>query len=263
MIRHVLVDEIIRRFPDYIDPETATGMSGVVGWELIGLGNEVDRFSLVVENGIVKIGRDLAVSPTVTLRLDVVTFLKIATGTGDPSTMVLSGDMEVTGDAWFALDLLRLIRIPTRGGMRPLSGPSRLDVGAIARLIREIPDRQLRQRLRGPVRKIVLDEIFRRMPLYLDAERAAYVNALVAWRITGRPGGGYDEYRTLIRRGTCTVGDLPGRPRVTIRTDPVVFIKLVTGNANPVRSVLRRRLSVRGNPFFARRLPRIFRIPRG
>jgi len=263
MIRHILVEEIIRRFPDYIDEEAAQGTNGVVGWELVGLGNEVDRFSLVVENGIVKIGSDVAVAPTVTLRLGVVSFLKLATGNGDPCTMVLSGDLELDGDAWFALDLLRLIRIPTEQGMAGLCGPSNIDDGAVARLVREIPDRQLRDRLRGPVRQILLDEIFRRMPRYLHPLRAAHVDALVAWQITGRRDGGHDEYRTLIRAGRCRVGDLPGRPRVSIRTSPLVFLKLVTGNARPVRTVLRRQLSVRGDLLFASQLPAIFRIPNG
>ena len=258
MIRQVLVDEIIRRFPEYIDEETARGTSGVVAWELIGLGNEVDRFSLVVENGIVKVGRDLAA-----LRLGVVSFLKIATGTGDASTMVLSGDLELTGDAWFALNLLRLIHIPTANGMVHLSSPSKVDVRAMARLIREIPERLLRERLRGPVRQILLDEIFRRMPQYLDRRRAERVDALIAWQITGRRDGGFDEYRTLIRGGSCVVGDLPGRPRVSIRTDPVLFCKLVTGNAKPVRTLLMRRLSLRGDLLFASRLPRLFHIPTG
>jgi len=144
-----------------------------------------------------------------------------------------------------------------------LCGPSNIDVDAVARLVREIPDRQLRDRLRGPVRQIVLDEIFRRMPQYLNPKQAARVDALVAWRITGRRDGGYDEYRTLIRDGRCTVGEPAGRPRVTVRTSPVVFLKLVTGNANPVRTALRHRLSIRGDLLFASRLPRIFRIPTG
>jgi len=263
MIPQILVEEIIRRFPDYIDAEAARGISGVVGWELIGPGNEVDRFSLVVEDGVVKVGRDLDVEPTVTLRLGVVGFLKIATGNGDPSTMVLAGDLELTGDSWLALDLLRLIRIPAPDGMAHLSGPNKVDVGAVARLVREIPDRQLRERLRGPVRNILLEEIFRRMPSYLDAQRAAHVNALVAWQITGRRDGGFDEYRTLISDGRCTVGELAGRPRVSVRTDPVVFLKLVTGSAGALPSLLRRRLSISGDVLFAGRLPRLFRIPTG
>lgn len=263
MTRQIPVDEIIRRFPDYLDMEAAKGISGMIGWELIGPGDEVDRFSLAVDNGVVKIGRELDVEPTVTLRMGVVSFLKIATGNGDPSAMVLSGDLELTGDAWLALDLLRLIRIPTAEGMTRPRSPNSVDVQAVARLIREIPDRQLQQRLDGPVRQILLDEIFRRMPAYLDADRAARVHALVAWQITGRPDGGVNEYRTLISGSSCTVGELPGRPRTTVRTDPVTFLKLVTGNASPPGALLRRRLSIRGDLLFASRLPGLFHVPAG
>lgn len=266
MIRQIIVDEIIRRFPDYIDPVAAKGVDGVFRWELVGFGNEVDDFTLIVEDGSVKVGRELIARPTVTLRLGVVSFLKLAAGNGDPSTMALSGDLELDGDADFALRLLQLLRIPTARGLVQIGGPSKVDVGAIARLVRQVPERKLRERLRGPVRQILLDEIFRRMPGYLNAHRGSGVDALVAWQITGRPDGGHDEYRTLVRHGRCVVGgvdDLPGRPTVSIRTDPTVFFKLVTSNAHPVTSLLRRRLTARGNLLFAARLTRIFDIPGG
>jgi predicted lipid carrier protein YhbT len=263
MIRQVLVDEIIRRFPDYLDPVAARGMHGVVRWELVGFEDEADPFTLIVEDGVIKVGRDLEAEPTVTLRLGVVSFLKLATGNGDPCTMALSGDLELDGDAWFALELLRLFRIPTEDGVVELCSPSKVDVAAMARLVRELPERRLRERLRGAVRQILLDEIFRRLPEYLNRGRSVGVDALVAWQITGRPDGGFDEYRTLIRGGVCTVGDLEGEPRVSIRTEPVVFFKLVTGNASPALTYLKRRLSIRGDLYFASRLPRIFAVPTG
>jgi putative sterol carrier protein len=266
MVRPVTVDDIIRRFPRFVDTWGAAGVTGVVRWELIGAGGRIDRFTLLVDDGAVKVGRELTDPPQVTLRLDVIGFLKLAQGTGDPSTMALAGDLEIDGDAWFALDLLRLFWIPTSNGVVRLGGPAKVDVGAVARLVRVLPDRYLRPRLHGAVRQILLDEIFERMPQYLDERRAAGVDALVSWQITGRPGGGLDEYRTLVRAGTCTVGarpELPGRPRVSIRTEPAVFLKLVTGNAQPVSAFLRRRLSIKGDLLFASRLPRIFRIPSG
>jgi putative sterol carrier protein len=266
VIRQIIVDEIIRRFPDYIDPVAAKGVNGVFRWELVGFGDEIDDFTLMVEDGSVKVGRELHARPTVTLRLGVVSFLKLAAGNGDPSTMALSGDLEIDGDADFALHLLQLLRIPTARGLVQIGGPGKVDVGAIARLVRQVPDRQLRERLRGPVRQILLDEIFRRMPGYLNVHRCAGVDVLVAWQITGRPDGGRDEYRTLVRGGRCVVGgvgELPGRPTVGIRTDPTVFFKLVTSNLNPVAGLLRRRLTVRGNLLVAARLTRIFDIPRG
>jgi putative sterol carrier protein len=263
MIRQILVDEIIRRFPDYLDAEAAAGISGVVGWELVALGNEVDRFTMIIEDGVIKIGQDLVAEPTVTLRLGVVSFLKLATGNGDPCTMVLSGDLELRGDAWFALALLGLIRIPATDGMVPLCGPATMDVRAVARLVREIPEHKLRERLRGPVRKILLDEIFRRMPEYLNRGRAVGVDAMIAWRITD-PDGGHDEYRTLIRGGACTVvDDQPARVRLIVRTEPVVFLRLVTGNARPIATFLRRRIRIIGDPLLALRLPHIFTIPTG
>ena len=57
----------------------------------------------------------------------------------------------------------------------------------------------------------------------------------LAFKITGRADGGADRYRVLIRDGEVTAGrNLDVEPRVTIVIDGVNFLKLVTGNSNPV-----------------------------
>ncbi|WP_158890480.1 SCP2 sterol-binding domain-containing protein [Amycolatopsis anabasis] len=263
-LRERILDEVIRRIPGYVDAEAAAGVTATVAWEILGEDGDPDRFLLEITDGTARAGRELTGTPAVTLRLATADFLTLATGNADPSTMVLSGALTLDGDASLALDLVRFLRIPSGDGVVPVGDPGQVDVGAIARLVRDTPDRELAKRLRGPVRQLLLDEIFRRMPGYLDENRASGVDALIVWQITGRPDGGYDEYRTQVVDGKCTVGaELPGTPKVSIRTDPIQFCKLVTGNANPVTAFLTRKLSVRGDLMFASQLPTLFAVPRG
>ena len=84
----------------------------------------------------------------------------------------------------------------------------------------------------------------------------------LAFKITGRADGEADRYRVLIRDGEVTAGrDLDVDPRVTIVMDGVDFLKLVTGNANPVMSFIKGKLKVRGDLGFAAQVPGLFRIP--
>lgn len=267
-IRALLVEEIIHRLPEYVDAAAARGIDAVVGWEITGGDTtdtgEADRFFLTLAGGVASAGRERTGPVRVTLRLDAADFLVLATGNGDPATMVLSGALELDGDAAFVLELARCLRVPTARGTAGLGGPEAVDIGAVARLVGRVPETALRKRLRGPVRRILLDEIFGRMPDYLNPERSRGVNALVQWQITGREDGGFDEFRTKIENGSCTVGpDLPGTSSVSIRVDPVVFVKLVTSNANPVTTFLSGKVSIKGDLLFAGRLSSIFDVPGG
>ena len=115
--------------------------------------------------------------------------------------------------------------------------------------------------MRGPIRDLILDEVFRRFPEYFKAGRAG-TEAAIGFKITGRPDGGADRYRVLISGGEVRAGrDLEVEPRATIVIDGVAFLKLVTGNANPVVSFVTGKLKVRGDLAFAAQIPGLFRIP--
>jgi putative sterol carrier protein len=50
-------------------------------------------------------------------------------------------------------------------------------------------------------------------------------------------------------------------PRATIVMDGADFLKLVTGNSNPVMAFITGKLKIRGDLGFAAQLPGLFRIP--
>jgi hypothetical protein len=152
-----------------------------------------------------------------------------------------------------------------RGSARWLEadGLAALDAAELARLVDRTSERELRHRLIGGVREVVLREIFRRIPEYLRPARAGAVDAVVGCQITGAGRGGFDEFRIRFRDGRCTlVADRTGAPTVSVRTDPATFLKIVTGAVDPVTAVLKQRLSVRGDLAVAARLTKIFAVAR-
>jgi putative sterol carrier protein len=140
------------------------------------------------------------------------------------------------------------------------SQPTGFDTETLARLVRSTPDEQLLAGLRVN-RDVLIGEIFRRFPERLS-EEGRHQSGVLKFKIGGREDGGVDRWYIVLRNGTCETGrDLDLKPKTTISVSALDFIKLVTGNANPVELFLTRRLRVRGNLVFAARMPSLFTIP--
>jgi putative sterol carrier protein len=257
-------DEIIRRFPEYVDAERTRGVVAAVGWVISGP-DVNERFVVAFDDGQVSAGRALDAEPRVTLELDAVDFLRLATGNADPATLFLSGRLALTGDERFAIEMASFLRIPGADGETAAEGaidPTVVDAARIAAVVRDAPDEALRRGMQGEIRELILEEIFRRFPEYFNRGPLGGGEAAIAFKITGRADGGADRYRVLIRSDEVIAGrDLEVDPRVTIVIDGVDFLKLVTGNANPVMSFLSGKLKLKGDLGFAAQIPGLFRIP--
>jgi predicted lipid carrier protein YhbT len=135
------------------------------------------------------------------------------------------------------------------------------DTETLARMVREMPDDALHEGIRIN-REVLLAEVFRRFPERLTAAGRRH-EGVIKWRIGGREDGGFDHWFVVLRDGRCEIGrDLDLRPRVTLQLSALDFLKIGTGNANPVRLFLRRRLRVRGDLRFAARMQSFFAVPR-
>jgi putative sterol carrier protein len=132
-----------------------------------------------------------------------------------------------------------------------------------ARLVRRSPPEGIERVMRTPVRRAVLDAIFWQMPQHFDRARAGGVNATVEWRITGRSDGGFDTYQVTVSDGRCRAsrGAKLASPTVTITVDAAEFLKLATGNADPIQGYFKGHVKLAGDVMLAARLQQLFRIP--
>lgn len=114
------------------------------------------------------------------------------------------------------------------------------------------------------LRRVVFDEIFRRMSEHLDPTKAATLKAVVHWRFTGGVGDdGFDRFETVIENGACASGEAPtADPRVTLTLAPTDFLRAVTGSVNVAMLFVRGKVKVKGDIAFAAGLINYFDLPR-
>jgi putative sterol carrier protein len=139
-----------------------------------------------------------------------------------------------------------------------------VDPAEFARRVAEASDDQLAEGMQSIFREEILAEIFGRMERHFRAHRADGVDAVVRFKITGRPDGDADRWEATIRAGECHVSrELVDKPRVTIQLGAVDFLKLVTGNASGPDLFIRRKIKVKGDLMFAASMAGMFQIPTG
>lgn len=130
-----------------------------------------------------------------------------------------------------------------------------------ARIVKGLSAKQLAEIMRGELRTRILGEVFGRMKQQFRPDAAGGLTALIRWRITGE---GDAVYETAIADGACEVS--PGRsdaePRTTLVMADAEFLKLVSGNGNPVTMFMTRKLKVAGDVGLASGLTRYFDIPK-
>lgn len=132
-----------------------------------------------------------------------------------------------------------------------------------AQLVKAAPDSEIAEVMAGDSRKKILDEVFNRMPSLFRAEKAGDTSAVIHWIISGGPNGS-DTYETVIEDGACTVTDQPARePKLAMTMDPVTFLKVVSGDGNPMMMFMTGKIKAKGDLGLAANVAKLFDIPRG
>jgi hypothetical protein len=260
--REPALDEVFRRFPEFVDRGRVEATDLLIEWRIARRGRgRADRYLVELRNGDCRAGRDLPGEPGVTFALEAGDLLKLVTANASAQIMVVTGRMKVDGDPDLATQVASFFRVA--GGPSSLDvDPSSVDALELARAIASARDGDLREALRGPFREVIIGEVFRRFPEYLDPSAAKDVDAVLKWKIGGRADGQHDRWMVELCDGGCTTGrELEAEPRVTFVLGAAEFLKLVTGNANPIGMFLSGKLRVKGDLMLAASLPRIFRIP--
>lgn len=142
-----------------------------------------------------------------------------------------------------------------------------LDFGEIgpqefARLVKSLSAREIAEAFQGEVRLRALREIFARMERLFRPEAAGSLRALIRWRVEGAEGA--TVFETAIADGRCVAaeGASAGEPRVTLALADAEFLRLVSGNGNPVTMFVLRKIKISGDVGLAAGLTRLFDIPK-
>ena len=130
-----------------------------------------------------------------------------------------------------------------------------------AQLVKTTPDSKIAEAMSGDSRGKILDEVFNRMPSLFRAEKAGSTSAVIHWIITG--GAGNDTYETVIENGACTVTNQPARePKLAMTMDPVTFLKVVSGDGNPMMMFMTGKIKAKGDLGLAANVAKLFDIPK-
>jgi putative sterol carrier protein len=140
--------------------------------------------------------------------------------------------------------------------------PSQLADG-FTRLVREAPPERLEQVMRSPARRPLLDGIFWQMPKQLNTDRARGLRTTIRWCITGRSDDGVDTYHLFVENGLARTSREPSaeNPRLTITIDGVEFLRLVSGNSDPMSAYFKGRIQLAGDIMAAAQLAQMFKMP--
>jgi alkyl sulfatase BDS1-like metallo-beta-lactamase superfamily hydrolase len=123
----------------------------------------------------------------------------------------------------------------------------------------------LRKVMASDFRPVVLGEIFRRLPDYLDERKARGVALTIGFRLLGNPSGTIERYVVRVRDGVAVVSagehGRAGDRDATVTCQGHDYLRLATGHLSPVAGVLTGRLKVRGDKAKALQLSSIIDIP--
>jgi hypothetical protein len=132
-----------------------------------------------------------------------------------------------------------------------------------AQLVKTTPDSKLAEVMGGDTRGKILDEVFGRMPTLFRADKAGNTAAVIHWILTGGPDGSKDTYETVIENGACTVTNQPARdPKLAMTMDPVTFLKVVSGDGNPMMMFMTGKIKAKGDLALAAQVAKLFDIPK-
>jgi putative sterol carrier protein len=275
-IRPMAVEGILSRLHEYAVVERLGAIDGTVRFDLERRGVLLERCGLAFEQGNLKFLPDLPVDEPVdvVLRTSILRLIRLVSGERNAGLEYLSGKLDIDGDAELALAVGGVFRVPGSGQVAV--DPTALDPTEVARALADVSADHLRKVMSSGFRGVVLDEIFRRLPDFVNPRRARGADLVVGFRLLGNPTGEIERYAVRVRDGAATVirpsglggagqaGDTgePGEGRdATVTCEASDFLRLATGHLGAITGVLRGQLKVKGDKAKALQLSSIIDIP--
>lgn len=109
-----ILDAIFGRFPELFRPDKAAGTQGTIQFRVTGGPDDhpSDTYEIVVDDGTCVVSDAPGESYDVSLMLAPPEFIKMATGRGNPTMLVMRGKIKVKGDIALAAKFPSLFDIP-------------------------------------------------------------------------------------------------------------------------------------------------------
>jgi len=263
-VRPVAVEVILGRLHEYAVPDRVAALRGVVRFDLVRRGTLLERHALALEEGSMTLHpHPPADAPVdVVLTTSLLRFVRLVSGERNAGLEYLAGTLDIEGDAALAIGIGGIFRVPGTG--RVAVDPTMLDPVDVATVLGDVKREHLEKVMASGFRPIVLGEIFRRLPEYVDARKARTVSLSIGFRLLGNPSGEIDQYVVRVHHGEVSVeaGDTGRRPDATITCQGHDYLRLATGHLSPVFGVLKGTLKVKGDKAKALQLSSILDIPR-
>jgi putative sterol carrier protein len=264
-IRRVAVEAIVSRLHEYAVPERLAAIDGVARFDLERRGVLLERHGLAFDRGALEHLPDLREQEPVdvVLRTSVLHFLRLVSGERNAGLEYLSGKVDIDGDAPLALAIGGLFRVP--GTDDVAVDPRALDPVDVATALKDVSPDHLRKVMASGFRPIVLEEIFRRLPDFVNHRKAGSLDLTVGFRLEGNPSGEVERYVVRLVGGRATVtanAEEGGRRDATASCEAHDFLRLATGHLSAITGVLRGQLRVRGDKAKALQLSSVIDFPR-
>ena len=244
-------------------PERLALLHGTVRFDLQRRDLLLERHGLELRGGEIVAHPHLGVDEPVdvVLTTDVLRFLRLVSGERNAGLEYLAGTLDIEGDSALAIGVGGIFRVPGSGQVA--MDPTQLDPVDVATALRTVPLGHLRRVMASGFRSVVLREIFRRLPEYLNERKAKGVDLTVGFRLLGNPNGEIERYVVRVRDGVATVaaGDAGEQRDATVTCQGYDYLRLATGHLSPVMGVLKGQLRVRGDKGKALQLSSILDIP--
>jgi putative sterol carrier protein len=262
-IRSAVVEGILARLHEYAVPERLARLHGVVRVDLVRRHTVLERHALEFADGVMThrtgIGADRPVDVVLTTSL--VRFVRLVSGERNAGLEYLAGTLDIDGDAALALGVGGIFRVPGTGHVA--MDPTQLDPVDVATVLGTVPAAHLRKVMRSGFRPVVLGEVFRRLPEFVNQRKARGVHLTVGFRLLGNPTGVVERYVVRVHDGVATVetGDVGGARDATVTCEGHDYLRLATGHLNPVVGVVKGQLKVKGDKGKALQLSSLIDIP--
>lgn len=135
--------------------------------------------------------------------------------------------------------------------------PDQVTAEEFAGLVANATDEQIVEVIHSVGTKETLNRIFDNFPERFVPEKAQGVDAEIQFVVTDE--GEEHPHLVTVRNGTCTTEEKRADdPKVTLTTDLVSFVKLITGQAQGVQLFMTGKLKVSGDLMFSQRIMTFF-----